>query len=234
MAIMIQPLTARSTRRRNGPFRFRKFCAENGLSIVMFGLFFGCWISLFLVGWHAYNGDRQDHHLSPIAISSYAHSGHFWEATMENWEGEFLPMAIFIWLTSHLTQKGSPESKEPHKKTSDGRVTSRSPWPVRAGGVIRKIYENSLSLSLFIAFIACFFLHAASGACAYSDQQRMIGQASVTTWQYLAEPQFWFQSFQNWQSEFMSNAVMIVLAIYLRQKGSPESKQVASSNSKNK
>lgn len=152
---------------------------------------------------------------------------------MENWEGEFFPMAIFIFLTSWLSQKGSPEAKEPHKKPSDGRITQRSPWPARAGGIVRTIYENSLSLSFFLAFIVCFSLHAFSGARAYSDQQRMIGLAPVSTWQYLAEPQFWFQSLQNWQSEFMSDATMVVLAIYLRQIGSPESKQVGSTSSKN-
>jgi hypothetical protein len=213
--------------------RANRFFTANGLTFVMFSFFMLTWLSQVFAGWHAWNDERQDHHLNELSLSQYFHSGHLWEATMENWEGEFLPMAAFVWFTACFYQKGSPESKEPYKKDSDGPVTKNSPWPVRVGGFVNTIYENSLTLTFLILFAICFFLHAKSGACAYSDEQRAHGQSAVTMWQYMGTSLFWFQSCQNWQSEFMSNGIMVVLAIYLRQKGSPESKKVASPHSAN-
>jgi hypothetical protein len=98
---------------------------------------------------------------------------------------------------------------------------------VRRGGIVLRIYENSLSLAFLILFLACFFLQAAGGARHYNEEQRNHGKtAEVTTFQYMATSRFWFESFQNWQSEFLAVGSMVLLSIWLRQRGSPESKPV--------
>lgn len=204
----------------------RRIIVENGLSIVLFTLFASAWIGQSVVGWYAHNQDLEDHHQPRIAFSQYLASGHFLEATSENWESEFLQMAAFVWLTAILFQKGSPESKDPYEPEQAPPVTSDSPWPVRKGGIALRLYEQSLGLSLFILFLISFFLHVAGGAREYNREQLLHGQPGVSFWQYMGTSQFWFESLQNWQSEFLSILCMVVLAIFLRQKGSAESKPV--------
>jgi hypothetical protein len=153
---------------------------------------------------------------------------------MENWESEFLQMFAYVLLTAFLFQKGSAESKDPQKQEAVDRDPRPScddktaPWPVREGGIVLKLYENSLSIALFLLFVISFVLHAIGGAKEYSQQQTMHGEEAVTVVQYLGTAQFWFESLQNWQSEFFSIGVLVLLSIFLRQKGSPESKPVDS------
>ena len=150
----------------------------------------------------------------------------------ENWESEFLQMGAYVILTAILRQKGSPESNplageepsDPERPPS--RRRKAIPWPVRRGGWILKLYENSLSLALFFLFVVSFGLHALGGQLAYNQQQAEHGGHPVTLVGYLCTSQFWFESFQNWQSEFLSVAALVVFSIFLRQKGSPESKPV--------
>jgi hypothetical protein len=156
---------------------------------------------------------------------------------MENWESEFLQMFAYVLLTAFLFQKGSAESKNPDQPEAVDRDPRQSrekkdaPWPVRRGGIVLKIYENSLALALFLLFLISFMLHAIGGASEYSDQQIAHGAQAVTVFQYMGTAQFWFESLQNWQSEFFSIAILVVLSIFLRQKGSPESKPVDSPHS---
>ena len=152
---------------------------------------------------------------------------------MENWESEFLQMFLFIVLTACLYQKGSAESKKLDEEEEVDRDPRQSkhkkdaPWPVRKGGLVLKLYENSLSLAFLLLFLASFFAHAAGGAREYNQDQAEHGSAErVTTLGYLATSRFWFESLQNWQSEFLAVGLMVVLTIWLRQKGSPESKPV--------
>jgi hypothetical protein len=140
-------------------------------------------------------------------------------------------------LTAFLFQTGSAESKNPDQPEAVDRDPRQSrekkdaPWPVRRGGIVLKIYENSLALALFLLFLISFMLHAIGGASEYSDQQIAHGAQAVTVFQYMGTAQFWFESLQNWQSEFFSIAILVVLSIFLRQKGSPESKPVDSPHS---
>jgi hypothetical protein len=156
---------------------------------------------------------------------------------MENWESEFLQMFAYVLLTAFLFQKGSAESKNPDQPEAVDRDPRQSrekkdaPWPVRRGGIVLKFYENSLALALFLLFLISFMLHAIGGASEYSDQQIAHGAQAVTVFQYMGTAQFWFESLQNWQSEFFSIAILVVLSIFLRQKGSPESKPVDSPHS---
>jgi hypothetical protein len=216
----------------------RKILRENGLSII-----FGLFTVLFLVGQaltglYHYNDEQQKHSESTVGLLEYLTSHHFLEATMENWESEFLQMFAFIALTAFLFQKGSAESKklnEPEPLDRDPRKSrnkKNAPWPVRKGGVVLTLYENSLSLAFLLLFLMSFTLHAIGGAEEYNKSQREHGSGEVvSTLAYIGTSRFWFESFQNWQSEFMSVGAMVLLSIFLRQRGSPESKPVDSPHS---
>ena len=212
----------------------RRLLRENGLSIVWLGLFFLTLIfGQSLAGHREYNSDQREHGQPEATYAEYMVSAHFVEATMENWESEFLQMFLFIVLTACLYQKGSAESKkldeeeEVDRDPRDSKHKRDAPWPVRKGGLVLKLYENSLSLAFLVLFLGTFFLHAAGGAREYNQDQAEHGSSErVTTLQYMATSRFWFESLQNWQSEFLAVGLMVVLSIWLRQKGSPESKPV--------
>lgn len=208
---------------------------ENGLSIALFSLFLFSITGHSITGWHEYNEDLVEHDQPRIRYAAYLTTGHFIESVFENWESEFLQMGAYVILTIFLFQKGSSESKIagrvertdviPEKSRRDENV----PWPVRRGGWVLKIYENSLGLAFVLLFAASFALHALGGAREYNQEQYLHGSGDyVTTMGYIGTSRFWFESFQNWQSEFFSVGLMIVLSIWLRQKGSSESKAVDS------
>lgn len=216
-----------------------KYWREHGLTLVTFGLFILFWIGMGLVGFADYAQQQLDHGLAPVAFWAYFTTGHFWEATFENWESEYLQMGLFVLLTAYLVQKGSAESKseEEHTKEQEeetdeqqGKISNESagptPWPIRRGGWIERLYENSLSIALLGLFVLCFIFHAVYGVREYNLEQSYLGQPAITVWQFLGTATFWFQSLQNWQSEFLAVGSMVVLTIYLRQKGSAESKRV--------
>jgi hypothetical protein len=210
----------------------RKLFRENGLSIVMFGLFAVCQIGLVFVGHQHFNNEQRAHGQSTVNVDEYLASASFWEATSENWESEFLQMAAYVFLTACLFQKGSAESKKIDEEEAvdqdprQARDKQHAPWPVRRGGAALVIYEYSLTIALLLLFFMSFAIHVVSGAQEYNNQQMVHGESPVTTIGYLATSQMWFESLQNWQSEFFSIGVMVVLSIVLRQRGSPESKPV--------
>ena len=184
-------------------------------------------------GQREYNNDQREHGRPEVTYAEYLLTGHFVEATMENWESEFLQMFLFVVLTAFLYQKGSAESKKLEGGEAVDRDPRRSrnkrdaPWPVRRGGFVLRLYENSLGLAFLLLFLGSFLLHAAGGAREYNQGQLEHGSAeTVTTLGYMATSRFWFESLQNWQSEFLSVGAMVVLSIFLRQRGSPESKPV--------
>lgn len=211
----------------------RRILRENGLSIVLFVLFFFSLAGQSITGYHEYNQDQQEHQQPAVGFTEYLATGHFVEAIFENWESEFLQMGMYVLLTAYLFQKGSPESKKLDEKEAVDRDPEKTrkkgkdaPWPVRRGGLILKLYENSLGLALFLLFLLSMLLHAAGGAKEFSQDQIEHGGQAVSMIQYLGTSRFWFESFQNWQSEFLSVGVLIIFSIFLRQKGSPESKPV--------
>jgi hypothetical protein len=162
----------------------------------------------------------------------YLTSGAFVEATFENWESEFLQMGAYVVLTALLIQKGSPESKKPEGDKADAdpreeRDNPEAPWPVRRGGLVLSVYEHSLPIAMFTLFLLSFVLHALGGHAELNQQQLEHGAAPVSLWGFVTSSEFWFQSLQNWQSEFLAVFSLAVLAIFLRQRGSPESKPVA-------
>lgn len=200
--------------------------SNGSLTILMFGIFAICWSMLLHFGWKAHNQDLQEHGRPQLSLGQYFMSGHLWEATTENWEGEFLPMAAFTFLTAKFVQKGSPESRKPDEVLGPVAQTDDSPWPTHRGGIVLWLYEYSLTLALLTLFLISLCGHAWAGAKLESEDAIWHGQPAVSVGQFVASSQFWFQSFQNFQSEFLANGAMVVLAIFLRQKGSPESKRV--------
>ena len=217
----------------------KRFWRNNGLSVVMLGMFFLLFIfGQAYSGWLEDNEDRVEHGQRRQPLSTYLTSAHFAEATMENWESEFLQMGVFVLFTVFLYQKGSAESKDPDKREEVDRDPRRvrdksgAPWPVRRGGWILKLYENSLSLAFFFLFAVSFILHAVSGRLQFNEEQALHGAPAVSLGGYMTNSRFWFESFQNWQSEFLAIGCMVVFSIYLRQKGSPESKPVDAPHSK--
>lgn len=215
----------------------RRVLRENSLSLAVFAIFLVCMGGQVISGHLQYNEERQEHGEQPVELRAYLGSGHFIEATAENWESEFLQMAAYVLFTVFLFQKGSSESKKLDRKEvvdrdpRKSRLKPDAPWPVRRGGWVLRIYENSLSLAFLLLFAVSFILHAVGGTRDYNENQLSHGGETLSSLQYMQTSQFWFESFQNWQSEFLSLAAMAVLSIYLRQRGSPESKPVDAAHS---
>jgi len=206
---------------------------NNNLSIVLVILFAVSLSGHALAGWMAHNAEERLHGGAAIPLATFLTSSEFGETVFENWESEFLQMAFYVILTVFLYQKGSAESKKHDgtDKVEEDPAAHRNepdvPGPVRAGGWRLSVYKRSLSLALVALFLASFFGHAAAGARRYEEEQRQHGStARVTLSSYLRTPQFWYESFQNWQSEFLAVLAIVVLSIRLRQWGSPESKPV--------
>ncbi len=210
-----------------------KWAKEHGLllaNLALFLIFFG---GMILSGAATYSEEQQAHGEPGVSVLQFLGTGEFVEATFENWESEFLQMALYVVLTVFLFQKGSSESKPMGKEAPqdedprDAAIKKATPWPVKRGGMALKFYEHSLSILLFVLFLASFTAHALGGAGAYNEDQQSHGQPTVTFLQYIGTSRFWFESFQNWQSEFLAIAVLVGASVYLREKGSPESKPVA-------
>lgn len=205
---------------------------SHGLGLVVMALFLVTMVGQVVSGFYVFNEEQVQHGAAPLSIGAYLTSGHFIEATAENWESEFLQMACYVLLTIVLFQRGSSESKVIGKNAAvdrDPRLARDkpgAPWPVRRGGWVLVLYENSLSLAFILLFVMSFILHAIGGAQVHNEDLAEHGQPTLSLIAFLASAQFWFESFQNWQSEFLSLAAMVVLSVYLRQRGSPESKPV--------
>ena len=203
---------------------------NNGLSLVLLLFFFVTNGGQAYTGLKQYNSERKERGAAEVSIGSYLGSGHFIEATFENWESEFLQMALFVTLTMFLYQKGSSESKDPDKKEEVDREPDPNkkdaPWPVRKGGFMLSIYKHSLCYSLFLLFLLSFCLHWYGSLKDYNEQQAMKGQPVETAVQYLGHSKLWFESFENWQSEFLSVFAIVLLSVFFRQKGSAQSKPV--------
>ena len=217
----------------------RSWARSHGLLVVNLVLFVLFFVGMVLTGVRTYDAEQVDHGWAPLTLVQYLGTGKFLEATFENWESEFLQMGMYVLLTAYLFQRGSSESKpigeqaEQDQDPRSARTEPGVPWPVRRGGWVLRVYENSLAGMFFLLFLASVVLHAYGGARAYTEEQLSHGGGPVSFWQYLGTSQFWFESFQNWQSEFMVVALMVGASVYLRQRGSEESKPVAASHHSN-
>jgi hypothetical protein len=209
---------------------------NNGLSIALCILFVISLAGQAIAGFRHDNQERRAHGQTDQTFGSYLKSPGFLEATAENWESEFLQMGFYVLLTVFLFQKGSAESKDPEGRDEVDRepdaTRKDAPWPVKRGGLALTLYRHSLLIAFTTLFVASFVLHAVGGAGEYNEEQLRHGEPiPVSVVGYMRTSRFWFESLQNWQSEFLAVLSIVVLSIYLRQHGSPESKPVDAAHS---
>jgi hypothetical protein len=212
----------------------RTFVRHNGLSLVFLALFLGALIMQAVAGHADFNEGQDQHGDAHISFARYVTSSDFATAVMENWQSEYLQFTLFILLTVWLIQRGSPESKVLGKEGLESdeeqkvgeHADEESPRWAKHGGIRRTIYENSLLLVMVMIWLASWFAQSVTGVTEYNADRLDHHQATVSWAEYLTRPDFWEKTLQNWQSEFLAVGSMAILAVYLRQRGSPESKPV--------
>src|SRR4051812_32507041 len=205
---------------------------DNGLTIVLMLLFLASIFGQWIAGWRVENQDLARHGRETLSLAAYAFSPEFLSSVFENWESEFLQMSAYVVLTAMLVQRGSAESRDPADPPRDENLKAQArsagaPRILMGGDTARWLYAHSLGMALFTLFILSFLLHWWNSAEAAAAEALQHGETPASVLAYLGDPQLWFESFQNWQSEFLSTAVLVVLSIWLRQRESPESKAVA-------
>jgi len=209
------------------------FIYRNSLSIVLLTLMVIFLVGQFFTGWKTENKELIEEGQAALNLGQYIQSGHFIQATFENWESEFLQMMLYILLTVSLRQKGSSESKSLEGEEDVDRepvAHAKAPWPVKKGGLWLVVYKHSLSIAFGILFLLSFGLHFYGSWRDYNVDELIKGHSAITAGEYIFESRFWFESFQNWQSEFLAVFSIVILSIWLREKGSPESKPVDMAN----
>lgn len=205
------------------------FFYRNGLTLFFLFLFIITLVAQAYTGWCENNEELTEKGAKAIGLVAYLGSGHFISATFENFQSEFLQMGLYVLMTVGLRQIGSAESKsltEAEDVDKEPVSSKNAPWPVKKGGFWLKLYSHSLSITFFSLFLISWGLHLYGSWVEYNDEERLLHKPAESLVSYLSEPNFWFQTFQNWQSEFISIISIVFLTIYLRQKGSPESKPV--------
>jgi hypothetical protein len=212
----------------------RRFLKEQSLSIVFLLLFLGALGGQAIAGHADFNEQQVAHGDPTISLGRYVVSSEYAVDVMENWQSEYLQFTLLILLTVWLLQRGSPESKELDKggRESDreqkvGRYAQQnSPRWAKVGGIRRTIYENSLVIVMGTVWVGTWFAQSIAGLAQYNSGRLGHQLDSVGWLTYVGKPDFWNRTLQNWQSEFLAVGSMAILAVYLRQRGSPESKPV--------
>jgi hypothetical protein len=216
----------------------RGFLKDNGLSVAFGLLFLATLVGQAISGHDSVNHDQLLHQGDPISLGHYVSSALFWADVMENWQSEYLQFTLYIFATVYLIQKGSNESKEPDDagRESDAQqklgahAEPASPRWAKAGGLRATIYSNSLLLVMASIWIASWLAQSITGRIGYNADQLDHQSAPVSWLSYITTADFWNRTLQNWQSEFLAVGSMVILSVYLRQRGSPESKPVGASH----
>jgi hypothetical protein len=211
---------------------------NHSLSLVFLVMFLGALVGQAIAGHAEYNNEQIAHMSETVSLWRYVVSSEFGQAVMENWQSEYLQFTTFIVLTVWLVQKGSPESKKPDEIGTESdeqqkvgaHADARSPKWARARGLKLWVYSNSLLLVMGSIWIGTWFAQSVTGWTAYNAEQIGHKEQTVSWLGYIGSADFWETTLQNWQSEFLAVGSMAVLAIYLRQRGSPESKPVGASH----
>jgi hypothetical protein len=207
---------------------------NHGLALFFGAIFLVTIVGQAFVGQDDFNHGQLAHHNDPVSLTRYVTSSDFWVDVLENWQSEYLQFTLFVVATVWLLQRGSPESKELDKAGTESdeeqhvgsHADERSPRWARVGGWRTRLYSNSLLLVMAGIWIASWLAQSVTGRIAYNAEQFDHHQAAVSWTVYVGTSDFWNRTLQNWQSEFLAVGSMAVLAIYLRQRGSPESKPV--------
>jgi hypothetical protein len=216
----------------------RRFARENSLSLFFLSIFVCALAGQAIAGHALYNEEQLAHGGEEISLGRYLVSSSFGQAVMENWQSEYLQFTLFMLATVWLLQRGSPESKRPGEEGREsereqriGRhAKSASPLWARTGGIRTAIYSNSLLIVMGLVFLGSWLSQSLTGWTDFNAEQAEHEEPRVSWLGYLGTSNFWESTFQNWQSEFLAVGSFIVLAIYLRQRGSPESKPVGASH----
>jgi hypothetical protein len=213
----------------------RRFVRDNGIALFFGLLLLASLAGQAIAGYAQYNDDQVAHGGGTVGFLHYLTSGSFSADVMENWQSEFLQFSLFILATVWLVQRGSPESKEPGQEGTESERAQRlggwagrgAPAPARrSGGLLRVLYENSLLLVMALIWVGTWVAQSVSGASAYNADRLSHHEPTLSWLDYIGSSDFWNRTLQNWQSEFLALGSMAVLAIFLRQRGSPESKPV--------
>jgi hypothetical protein len=212
----------------------RRFARDNGLSLFFLTIFVLTLLGQGIVGHREFNDEQRMHGQEEVSLSRYMVSSDYGGSVMENWESEFLQFALFTLATIWLFQRGSPESKKEEdlgwqsdqQMKVGGYADENGPSWAKLRGWRSRIYENSLLIAFAALFFLTWFAQSLNNWTEFNNHQTMHGENVVRYVEYLREPEFWERTFQNWQSEFLAVGTLAVFAIYLRQRGSPESKRV--------
>jgi hypothetical protein len=212
----------------------RAFIRHNGLSLAFLALFLLALVFQAIAGHADFNEEQIRHGDAEVSLGRYIFSSEFATAVLENWQSEYLQFTLFILLTVWLIQRGSPESKEPHKagRESDEdqlvghHAGDSSPRWARARGWRLRVYENSLLIVMASIWLGSWVAQSVTGLAEYNADRLDHQELPVSWGDYLTRADFWEKTLQNWQSEFLAVGSMAILAVYLRQRGSPESKPV--------
>jgi hypothetical protein len=212
----------------------RKFLREHSLSLFFLTLFLAALVGQAIAGHDLHNQEAAAHGGEAMSFWRYVVSSDFGNAVMENWQSEYLQFTLFMLATVWLLQRGSPESKELDKagveskqqQKLEGSAERKSPLWARVGGWRTQIYSNSLLIAMGVIFVGSWFAQSVTGWTEFNSEQTDHGDPTVSWWTFVGSATFWESTLQNWQSEFLAVGSFAVLAIYLRQRGSPESKPV--------
>ena len=211
-----------------------RFLRANSLSLFFGAIFLATLVGQALVGHADFNHQQLAHQGDPISLGRYVTSAAFGADVMENWQSEYLQFTLYILTTVWFLQRGSPESKplDQAGRESDAdqkigaHADARSPKWARVGGLRTGLYSNSLVIVMTTIWVLSWLAQSITGRISYNADQ-FDHHLAATSWsQYILTPDFWDRTLQNWQSEFLAVGSMAVLSIYLRQRGSPESKPV--------
>ena len=212
----------------------RLWLRNNGLSLAFLVLFAGSLVGQSVAGQRVYNAEQLQHGGEAVSYARYLVSSHFGSAVLENWQSEYLQFTLFIFATVWLVQRGSNESKPPadvglesdQKQLVGSHAERSSPRWAKIEGLPRRVYENSLLLVMTAIFLAAWVGQSLTAWREFNEEQRSHDETAVSWLSYVGNADFWEKTLQNWQSEFLAVGSMAVFTIYLRQRGSPESKPV--------
>jgi hypothetical protein len=211
-----------------------RFLRDNALSLFFAAIFLATLVAQAFVGQDAFNHTQVAGHADPITMGRYVTSSSYWADVLENWQSEYLQFTLYIFATVWLLQRGSPESKDLGNAGTESdeeqrvgeHAGERSPRWARVGGLRTRIYSNSLMIVMTTIWVLSWLGQSVAGRVGYNADQLAQRLAPVGWGTYITSSDFWDRTLQNWQSEFLAVGSMAVLSIYLRQRGSPESKPV--------
>ena len=212
----------------------RSFLRDCGLSVAFFAIFALALVGQSLAGLAQTNDDLAKHAMAPMSYLDYVTSSDFVVDVAENWQSEFLQFFLFIFATVWLVQRGSPESKKPGSQglgTDDEQLVGAhalpdSPAWAKVDGLRRWVYSNSLLIAMGTIFLLSWLAQSLAGHLVSNEQRTFHGVPPQTWLDYVSSAEFWNRTLQNWQSEFLAVGAMVAFSIYLRQRGSAESKPV--------